>query len=156
MRRDLERGLHPLVALLPRYLFAAALLAQAVVLAVPLDALHDVARALLGTAVAVGLAVLAFVVVDFTTAPVGSVTHRLRGLATAWTAVMTVGFTFAWYVAEHAAPAAVFTIELIAFVGGFYGYREAVRLVPRLAEQDADEDDGELDEFLATRGWSAR
>jgi hypothetical protein len=156
VRRDLERGLHPLVALLPRYLFGAALVGQAVVLTVPLDALHDVARALLGTAVMVGLAVLAFVVVDFTTAPVGSITHRLRGLAAAWTAVMTVGFTLAWYVAAHATPSAVFAIELVAFAGGFYGYREAVRLVPRLAEQDSDEDDDEVDEFLATRGWSAR
>ena len=138
MRRDLERGLHPLITLLPRYLFAAALLAQLVALAASLDALQDVARGLLGTAVAVGLVVLGVVVVDFTTAPVGSLAHRLRGLAAAWTSAMTVGFTLAWYMAAHATPTAVLAIELVAFAGGTYGYREAVRLMPRLGEHDDD------------------
>jgi hypothetical protein len=130
--------LNPLVALLPRYLFAAALTAQFVALVVPLAALADVARGLLGTAVLVGLIALAVLVVDHTTAPVGSVMRRLRGLACAWTSAMTVGFTLAWHVFAQAAPASVFALELVAFAGGLYGYREALRVEPVLA-QDGDE-----------------
>jgi hypothetical protein len=128
------------VAVLPRYLFAAALLAQFVATTVPLDALHDVAHGLLGTAVLVGLVALGVLVVEFITAPVGSVTHQLRGLATAWTATMTLGFTFAWHVLGHATAGGVCAIELVAFAGGSYGHRESVRLAPHLAGQDVDDD----------------
>jgi hypothetical protein len=156
VRRDLERGLNPFVALLPRYLFGAALAAQLVVLTVPLPALRDVARGLLATAVLVGLVALTALVVDYTTTPVGSVAQRLRGLATAWTSAMTVGFTLAWYVRAEATAVAVFGIELVAFAGGAYVYREAVRVLPRLAEQDLDDEDEAMAGFVATGGWPFR
>src|SRR5262245_12739167 len=98
VRRDLERGLNPLVSLLPRYLFATALGTQFGALAIHLPALADIARGVLGAAVLVGLVALTVLLVDYTTAPTGSVTHRLRGQASAWTSVLTVGFTLAWYV----------------------------------------------------------
>ena len=109
MRRDLERDLHPLITLLPRYLFAAALLAQRVALATSCRASSDAARA-----------------------------TSWAWRAAAWTSAMTVGFTLAWYMAAHATPTAVLAIELVAFAGGTYGYREAVRLMPRLGEHDDD------------------
>jgi hypothetical protein len=152
VRRDLERGLNPLVSLLPRYLFASALLAQIAALVLGLPALRDIARGVLGAAVIVGLVALTVLLVDYTTAPVGSVTHRLRGLASAWTSVLVVGFTLAWYVHADATPLAVFGIELLAFAGGAFGYWEAMRQVPDALHPDTDADPLGFDPD-AVDGW---
>lgn len=135
MRRDLERGLNPLVALLPRYLFGSALLSQFVALVgglvEGLSALADIARGLLALALVVGLVVMTVLLVDFTITPAGSRAHRLRGLASGWTSAMVVGFMFAWYLSAGGATAGtVFLVELAAFVGGMLGARDAGRLVP--------------------------
>jgi len=149
VRRDLEKGLHPLVSLLPRYLFAAALGTQFVALVIRLPALADVARTMLGTSVLVGLVALTVLFVDYTTAPVGSVAHRLRGLASAWTSVLVVGFTLAWYVYSDASGWSVFAIEALAFAGGAVGYWEALRQAPGALE-------GESDEVDDVDGWPFR
>lgn len=141
MRWDLERGLHPLVSLLPRYLFATALGTQFVALVARLPALGDVARTMLGASVLVGLVALTVLFVDYTTAPVGSVAHRLRGLASAWTSVLVVGFTLAWYVYPDSSGWSVFAIELLSFAGGAVGYWEAVRQAPGVLEDEADDVD---------------
>ncbi|HEY7222328.1 MAG TPA: hypothetical protein VH561_01735 [Micromonosporaceae bacterium] len=154
MRRDLQRGLNPWVSLLPRYLFASALLSQLVALVVRLPALRDIARGVLGTAVVVGLVTLTALLVDYTTAPVGSVAYRLRGLASAWTSVLVVGFTLAWYVYGEAAPGSVFGIELVAFAGGAFGYWDAVRMVPEPDDEEAEE--MVLAEAGDTEGWPFR
>src|SRR5690349_9493909 len=73
VRQDLERGLNPLVALPPRYLFGSALLCQAVALGIRLPALADIASGVLATAVAIGVVVLGVMLVDYTMAPLGSV-----------------------------------------------------------------------------------
>jgi hypothetical protein len=142
MRRDLERSLNPVVSLLPRYLFAAALATQLLAIAVRLPALSDIARVLLGAAVLVGLVALTVLLVDYTTAPVGSVTRRLRGLASAWTSVLVVGFTLAWYVHAQVGAGAIFAIELASFAGGAFGYREALRHAPVSLHGEMDEIDG--------------
>lgn len=131
MRRDLERGVNPLVALLPRYLFGSALLAQFVALIGRLPALADIARGVLTLAVLVGLVALTVLLVDYTITPAGSRAHRLRGLASGWTSAMVVGFTFAWYLGAGGAGAGpVFLVELVSFAGAIIGAREAIRLMP--------------------------
>jgi hypothetical protein len=131
VRRDLERGPNPVVALLPRYLFASALVSQVVALVVGLPAIADIARTVLATAVVVGLVALTFLLVDYTIAPAGSRAHRLRGLASGSTSAMVVGFTFAWCLAAEGAPAGlVFLVELAAFAGGMLCVRDALRLAP--------------------------
>jgi hypothetical protein len=131
VRWDLERGLNPLVALLPRYLFGSALVAQLVALVGGLPALGDIARGVLGLALLVGLVALTALLVDYTITPVGSRAQRLRGLASGWTSAMVVGFTFAWYLdAEGASAGAVFLVELVSFVGGILGARDALRVMP--------------------------
>lgn len=137
MRWDLERGLNPVLALLPRYLFASALLTQFVALIIGLSALADIARAVLGVALVVGLVALTVLLVDYTITPAGSQAHRLRGLASGWTSAMVVGFTFAWCLHAQDAPAGVvFLVELGSFVGGMLGARDALRLVPADAYGD--------------------
>jgi hypothetical protein len=131
VRRDLERGLNPLVALAPRYLFASALLTQFVALIGRLPALADIARGVLATALVVGLVTLTVLLVDYTITPVGSRAHRLRGLASAWTSAMVVGFTLAWCLdAQGVTGGPVFLIELVAFGGGILCARDALRLMP--------------------------
>ncbi len=145
MRRELERGMNPLVWLLPRYLFAAALGSQAVALVIPLAALGAISRGLLGTAVVVGLVALTVLLVDYTSAPVGSVAARLRGLAAAWTSVLVFGFTLAWYVWPDVTQLAVFGVELVSFAGGAFGAWEAQRLLPAEREEEDDEGPSLLD-----------
>jgi hypothetical protein len=139
VRHDLERGLHPLVSLLPRYLFASALATQFLALVTGLAALTDIANGLLGASVLVGLVALTVLFVDYTTAPVGSLTHRLRGQASAWTSLLVVGFTLAWHVRSDTSTGAVFAIELASFVGGAVGYWAALRHAP--VPSQADDDD---------------
>jgi hypothetical protein len=128
-----------LVSVLPRYFFAAALATQLVALAVPLLASADIAHAMLGAAVLVGLVALTVLLVDYTTAPAGSVTQRLRGMASAWTSVLVVGFTLAWYVFPDATPGSVFAIEMVSFAGGALGYWQALRHGPAALNDDPDE-----------------
>jgi len=119
------------VALLPRYLFASALLSQLVALIPWLPALADIAQGVLAAAVVVGVVALTVLLVDYTITPAGSRAHRVRGLASAWTSAMVVGFTFAWCLAAEGAPAgAVFLVELVSFAGAMLCARDAVRLVP--------------------------
>ena len=139
MRWELERGLNPLVLLFPRYLFAAALGSQLVALVVPLASLAAISRGLLGTAVVVGLVALTVLLVDFTTAPMGSVAARLRGLASASTSVLVVGFTLAWYVWPDVTNLGVFGIQLVTFGGAALAAWEAQRLLPAVLVED-DED----------------
>lgn len=137
MRWDLERELNPVLTLLPRYLFASALLSQLVALIIGLPAIADIARSVLGVALVVGLVALTVLLVDYTITPAGSRAHRLRGLASAWTSAMVVGFTFAWCLdAQDAAAGVVFLVELVSFVAGMLGARDALRLVPADAYGD--------------------
>jgi hypothetical protein len=131
VRRDLERGPNPIAALLPRYLFASALVSQLVALIAGLPAIADIARGVLATAVIVGLVALTFLLVDYTIAPAGSRAHRLRGLASGWTSAMVVGFTFAWCLDTQGAHAgSVFLVELVSFAGAMLCARDALRLAP--------------------------
>jgi hypothetical protein len=75
----------------------------------------------LATALVVGLITLTALLVDYTTAPVGSVAHRVRGVASASTTFMVVGFTLAWYLGDGVSRGAVFFLELTAFLGGLFG-----------------------------------
>jgi hypothetical protein len=131
VRRDLERGPNPVVALLPRYLFASALVSQLVALIAGLPSIADIARAVLATAVVVGLVALTVLLVDYTIAPAGSRAHRLRGLASGSTSAMVVGFMFAWCLAAQGASAgSAFVVELASFAGGMLCARDALRLAP--------------------------
>jgi hypothetical protein len=131
VRRDLERGLNPFVAVAPRYLFASALLTQLLALFDRLPALADIARGVLATALVVGLVALTVLLIDYTITPVGSPAHQLRGLASAWTSAMVVGFTLAWCLdAEGVTGGPVFLVELVAFAGGLLCARDAQRLMP--------------------------
>jgi hypothetical protein len=131
VRRELERGLNPLVALLPRYLFGSALVAQFVALVTGVPALGDIARVVLAMALVVGVVALTFLLVDYTITPAGSQAHRVRGMASGWTSAMVVGFTFAWYLnAEGATAGLVFMVELFSFLSGILGTRDALRLTP--------------------------
>jgi len=131
VRRDLERGPNPVAALAPRYLFGSALVSQLVALVVRLPSIADIARGVLATAVVVGLIALTFLLIDYTITPAGSRAHRLRGLASAETSAMAIGFTFAWCLdAQGATAGSVFLVELVAFVGGMLCARDALRLAP--------------------------
>jgi hypothetical protein len=153
VRRDLERGLNPFLALLPRYLFASALASQFVALVVALPALRDVARVVLGLAVLVGLVALSVLAVDFVSSPVGSRAHRLRGMASGWTSVLVVGFTLAWYVSAETTPGFLFGIELVAFAGGAFGHWGSLRQMPGA---DGEDDEEEVSAFGQTDGWPFR
>jgi hypothetical protein len=119
------------VALLPRYLFGSALVAQFVALVTGVPALADIARVVLAMALVVGVVALTVLLVDYTITPVGSQAHRLRGMASGWTSAMVVGFTFAWYLnAEGATAGLVFMVELFSFLSGILGTRDALRLTP--------------------------
>jgi hypothetical protein len=156
VRRDLERGLNPLTSLLPRYLFGAALLVQFVALVVRLPALRDAARGVLAVAVVVGLVALTVLLIDYTIAPTGSVAHRLRGLASAWTSALVVGFTLAWYLdAEGAAAGQVFAVELASFTGAMLCARDALRLGPGRWEGDVDDAPTVLERHTSD-GWPFR
>jgi hypothetical protein len=138
VRRDLERGLNPLVSVLPRYLFAAVLPAQFVAAVAGLPALRDIARGVLALAVLVGVVALTVLLVDYTIAPAGSMSHRLRGLASAWTSALVVGFTFAWYLeAEGARPGVVFLVEVVSFAAAVLCSRDALRLTQHAGDSDA-------------------
>ncbi len=157
MRRDLERGLNPLTSVLPRYLFAAALVVQLVALVVGLPALRDAARGVLAVALVVGLVALTVLLVDYTIAPAGSVTHRLRGLASAWTSALVVGFTLAWYLdAEGARSGAVFAVELVSFAGAILCTRDSLRLFAPGAEGELSGVPTVLDAPDSPDGWPFR
>jgi hypothetical protein len=154
MRRDLERGLNPLLSLFPRYLFGSALLTQLTATVVHLSALQDIARGVLGTAVVVGLVALAVLVVDYASAPVGSLAYRLRGLACAGTGAMVVGFTLAWNLVDGGASArSVFVVELVSFLGALAVGREAARLRPEIPYglDVPDQDAADPDDWLLRR-----
>jgi hypothetical protein len=142
VRRDLERGLNPLVSLLPLYLFGSAVLSQLSALVIPLSAMDDIARGVLATAAIVGLVAATILLVDYTTAPVGSVTAHLRGLSSASTTGMAIGFILAWYMhLDGASGWAVGAVELISYGFGLFGWR-AIRTyaatVPAAEEADPD------------------
>jgi hypothetical protein len=144
MRRDLERGLHPLLSLLPRYLFGSALIAQFVAVVVRLAALADIARGVLAAALIVGLVALTVLLVDYASAPVGSLACRLRGLASAGMSAMVVGFALAWnMLADGSSGGSVFVVEVVSFLGAFAVAREAARLRP---ESSYGFDDNGLDD----------
>jgi hypothetical protein len=115
VRRDLERGLHPLVVLPPQYFFGAALFFQVTAL-VGLPSFVAMAQGVLATSLVVGLLALVYLLVDYTSAPVGSQSHRVRGLASAATSCMVIGFTLAWYVHDQVPAIGVLAIELVAYV----------------------------------------
>jgi len=122
VQRTLERGLNPLLTLLPLCFFASALLFDFAALLVGLPVFGDLARGVLATALVVGLITLTALLVDYTTAPAGSAAHRVRGLASASATFMVVGFTLAWYLSgDGIGPGAVFLLELVAFAGGLAG-----------------------------------
>ena len=123
MQRALERGLHPMLSLFPLSLFAVALLADLGALMSGLDPFGDIATGVLATALLVGLVALTALFVDYTTAPVGSVAHQVRGVASACTTAMVAGFTLAWYLHKDGASSGpVFLLELVAFLGGVVGH----------------------------------
>ncbi len=123
MQRTLERGLNPLLTLLPLCFFGSALLFDFAALLVGLPVFGDLARGVLATALIVGLITVTALLVDYTTAPVGSVAHRVRGLASASATFMVVGFTLAWYLGgDKVGPGPVFLLELVAFLGGLVGF----------------------------------
>jgi hypothetical protein len=124
VRRDLERGLHPLVVLPSQYLFAIALLFQVAAL-VGLPSFVALANGMLATALAIGMLTLVYLLVDYTTAPTGSLAHRVRGVACASTSCMVVGFTLAWYAHGQVAAVGVLAIELVAYVAALVGNRWA-------------------------------
>jgi hypothetical protein len=124
VRRDLERGLHPLAVLPPQYLFGAALLFQVSAL-VGLPSFVAIAQGVLATALVVGLVALVYLFVDYTTSPIGSLAHRVRGLASAATSCMVVGFTLAWYVRDQVPPIGVLAIELVAYAAALAATRWA-------------------------------
>ena len=122
MQRDLARGLNPLLSLLPLSLFAVAVLADLGALMSGMAAFGDIASGVLATALLVGLVTLTVLFVEYTTAPVGSVAHQVRGLASAYTTGMVAGFTLAWYLRDGLSSGPVFLLELVAFLGGLVGY----------------------------------
>jgi hypothetical protein len=122
VQRALERGLNPLLSLLPLCFFGTAVVFQFAALLAGLPVFGDLARGVLATALVVGLITLTALLVDYTTAPVGSVAHHVRGVASASATFMVVGFTLAWYLGgDGGSRGAVFFLELTAFLGGLFG-----------------------------------
>ncbi len=122
MQRALERGLNPLLSLLPLCLFGAAVLFDLGALISGLTAFGDIGRRVLATALLVGLVALIALFVDYATAPVGSLAHRLRGVASASTTGMIVLFTMAWYLrGDGVATGHVFVLELLGYAFGVAG-----------------------------------
>ena len=122
MQRNLERALNPLLSLLPLSLFAVAVLSDFGALISGMAAFGAIADGVLAAALLVGLVTLTALFVDYTTAPVGSLAQRVRGLASASTSGMVAGFTLAWYLrADGAAGGPVFLLEVVALLGGLVG-----------------------------------
>ena len=123
VQRALERGLNPLLSLFPLCLFAVAVLADLGALMSGLASFGDIAGGVLAAALLVGLLTLTVLFVDYTTTPIGSVAHRLRGLASAYTTGMVAGFSLAWYLrGDGLGSGPVLVLELLSFVGGVLGY----------------------------------
>jgi uncharacterized membrane protein len=122
VQRTLERGLNPLLSLLPLCFYGTALLFDFGALLIGLPVFAELAHWVLTTAIVAGLISLTALLVDYTTAPVGSVAHRVRGLASASTSFMVVGFTLVWYLrGDGAGGGNVFVLELVAYLGGLLG-----------------------------------
>ena len=122
MQRALERGLNPLLSLLPLSLFAVAVLADLGALMSGMSAFGDIADGVLAAALVVGLVTLTALLVDYTTAPAGSVAHQVRGLASACMTGMVAGFSLAWYLRDGLSGGPVFVLELGSFLAGLVGY----------------------------------
>jgi uncharacterized membrane protein len=124
VQRALERGLNPLLSVLPLGLFGAAVLFDFGSLVSGFDLFGGIAYWVLATAVLGGLICLTALLVDFMATPVGSLAHRMRGLASASISATTVTFTFAWLLrteGPRGGNTAVFLLEVAAFVGGVVG-----------------------------------
>jgi uncharacterized membrane protein len=134
VQRALERGLNPLLSLLPLSLFAVAVLADLGALMSGMSAFGDIASGVLAAALLVGLVTLTVLLVDYTTAPAGSVAHQVRGLASAYTTGMVAGFSLAWYVRDGVSGGPVFLLELASFLAGLVGY-----LLSRSPQPDSGE-----------------
>ncbi len=132
MQRALERGLNPLLSLLPLSLFAVAVLADFGALVSGMSAFGDIAGGVLAAALLVGLVTLTVLLVDYTTSPAGSVAHRVRGLASAYATAMVAGFSLAWYLRDGMSGGPVFLLELGSFLAGLVGY-----LLSRSPQPDA-------------------
>ena len=120
MRKALERGLNPLLSVLPLCLFGAAVLVDFGAIVSGIDLFAAVAYWVVAIAIVVGLVASTALLIGFTTAPVGSVAHRVRGLASASTTGMVVGFILAWFVRGDGG-ATVLVLEALAFLGGLAG-----------------------------------
>ena len=121
MQRDLERALNPLLSLLPLCFFGSALVFAFGAVLVGLPVFGDLAYWVLGTALVVGLVTLTALLVDYTTAPVGSLAHRVRGLASASTTFMVAGFALAWFLRDEVGAGSLFLLQLVAYLGGLLG-----------------------------------
>jgi uncharacterized membrane protein len=123
VQRVLERGLNPLLSLLPLSMFAVALLADLGALMSGLASFGDIADAVLAVALIVGLLALTALLVEYTTAPVGSVAQHVRGSAGALATCMVGGFALAWSMrGVGAAGGLVFVVEMLSFAGGLLGH----------------------------------
>jgi uncharacterized membrane protein len=128
VQRALEKSLNPLVSVLPLCLFGAAVLVDFGALVSGIQFFGRISYWVVATSLLVGLVTLTVLLVDFTTAPVGSVAHRVRGLASASMTGLVVAFAFAWFLRSDGSPggnAAVFLLELLAFLGALIGYTAA-------------------------------
>ena len=122
MRKALERGLNPLLSVLPLCLFGAAVLVDFGAVVSGFDLFGTVAYWVVAIALMVGLVASTALLIGFTTAPAGSVAHRVRGLASASTTGMVVGFTLAWFLrGEGGADGVAVLLETVAFLGGLAG-----------------------------------
>jgi uncharacterized membrane protein len=124
VRKALERGLNPLLSVLPLCLFGAALLVDFGAIVSGFGLFGKVAYGVVALAILVGVVAATALLIGFTTAPVGSVAHRVRGLASASTTGMVVGFILAWFLRDDGGTAgngAVLVLEALAFLGGLAG-----------------------------------
>jgi uncharacterized membrane protein len=145
VQRVLHRGLHPLLSTLPLCFFGGAVLVDLGALVSGFHLFGQIAYWVVTAALLVGLITSTALLVDFTTSPVGSVAHRVRGVASAAITGVVVAFTLAWYVRGDSPSGGVVLLETVSFLAGLLGM--AVAKVPESSRQPG------LFEVSADQAW---
>jgi len=119
-----EQQFNPLLPVLPIALLGSVVLFDFGALISGVDFFGTVARWDLAAGLVVGLVVLTFLLIDLTTAPIGTASRRVLGVVSAATSVMVVLFTMVWWIRTDGDPAAnpgLFLLEIMGLAAGVAG-----------------------------------
>lgn len=135
-----DQQFNPLLPVLPVALFGSVVLFDFGALISGVDFFGTVARWDLAAGLVVGLVVLTVLLVDLTTAPIGTASRRVLGVVSAATSVMVVLFTMVWWIRTDGDPAvnnSLFLVEITGLAAGVAGgwYARGLGIPPDGTEQ---------------------